>query len=153
MIKLLLLVLETTTMVSRPPKDRQTLDLQNAESCTAWIMSFVAKSRAEKKEDKVKTNGTILDLQVTNLFLSICGQDALLKLGSLMSPIKLLDTPFKEIRQAIQNCISPKERVETAERAKFLSVLQGVGEPDDDFLVLLREEARYCDFEKLKNSN
>ena len=67
-----------------------------------------------------------------------------------MSLINLLDTPFKEIRLAIQNYISPKERVVTAERAKFLSVVQVVGESDDDFLVHLREEARYCDFEKLK---
>ena len=143
-------MLETTTMVSRPPNDRQTLDLQNAESCTAWITSFVAKCRAEKKEDKVNNDGTIVDLQVTNLFLSICGQDALLKLRSLMSPEKLLDTLFKQIRLAIQNYISPKERVVTAERAKFLSVVQGVGESEDDFLARLREEARYCDFEKLK---
>ena len=89
-------------------------------------MSFVGKWCAEKKEDKVNNDGTIVDLQVTNLFLSICGQDALLKLRSLMSPEKLLDTPFKEIRQAIQNYISSKERVETAERAKSLSVIQGV---------------------------
>ena len=96
------------TMVSRPPNDRQTLDLQNAESCRAWIMSFVAKCRAEKKEDKVKTDGTTVDLQIANLLLSICGQDALLKLRSLMSLKKLLDTPFKQIRQAIQNYISLK---------------------------------------------
>ena len=137
-------------MLSRPPNDRQTLDLQNAESCTAWIMSFVAKCCAEKKEDKVNNDGTIVDLQVTNLFLSICGQDALLKLRSLMSPKKLLDTPFKEIRLAIQNYILHKERVVTAERAKFLSVVQSVGESDDDFLARLREEARYCDFENPK---
>ena len=87
-IKFLLLVLETTTMVPRPPNDRQTLDLQNAESCTAWIMSFVAKSRAEKKEDKVNNDGTIVNLQLTNLLLIICSQDALLKLRSLMSPKK-----------------------------------------------------------------
>ena len=137
-------------MVSRPPNDRQTLNLQNAESCTVWIKSFVAKCRAEKKEDKINNDGTVVDLQVTNLFLSICGQDALLNLRSLMSPKKLLDTPFKEIRLAIQNYISSKERVVTAERAKFLSVVQGIGESDNDFLARLREEARYCDFEKLK---
>ena len=130
-------------MVSRPTHDRRNLDLQNAESCIAWIMSLVANFRAEKKEYKVNTDGTIVDLQVTNHFLSICGQDALLKLRSLMSPKKLLDSLFKDTRQAIQNCISPKERVKTAERTKFLSVVKGVGES-------LREEARYCDFEKLK---
>ena len=60
-----------------------------------------------------------------------------------MSPKKLLDTLFKEIRQAIQNYVSPKERVESAERAKFLSAVQAVGESDDDFLARLREKARY----------
>ena len=65
-----------------------------------------------------------------------------------MSPRNLIDTPYKDIRLAIQNYISPKERerVVTAERAKFLSVIQAVGESDDDFLARLREEARYCDF-------
>ena len=67
-----------------------------------------------------------------------------------MSPKKLLDTPFKEITQAIQNYTSSKERVETAERAKFLSNVQGVVESDYYFVARLREEARYCDFEKLK---
>ena len=67
-----------------------------------------------------------------------------------MSPKRLLDTPFKEIRQAIQNYISPKEIVERAERAKFLSIVQGVGEFDDDFLARLREEAIYCDFENIE---
>ena len=139
-------------MVSRPDTDRQILDLQNAESATAWIMSFVAKCRAEKKEDNVNNDGTVQDLQVTNLFLSMCGQDAIIKLRSLMSPRNLIDTPYKDIRLAIQNYISPKERVVTAERAKFLSVIQGVGESDDDFLARLREEARYCDFEKLRTA-
>ena len=136
-------------MMSRPPNDQKTLDLQNSESCIAWIMS-VAKCRAEKKEDKVNAGGTIVDLQVTNVFLSICGQYAHLKRRSLMSPNKLLDTPYKEIRQAIQNYIFPKEGVETAEWDKFLSVVQGVGEFDDDFLARLREEARCFDFEKFK---
>ena len=53
---------------------------------------------------------------------------------------------------AIQIYISPKERVVTAERAKFLSIIQVLGESDDDFLARLREEARYCDFEKLKTA-
>ena len=138
--------------VSRPATDRQILDLQNAESATAWISSFVAKCRAEKKEDKVNTDGTIQDLQVTNLLLSMCGQETIIKLRSLMSPRNLIDTPYKVIRLGIQNYISPNVRVVTAERAKFLSVIQGVGESDDDFLARLREKARYYDFEKLKTA-
>ena len=65
-------------MVSRPPADRQILDLCNSESATAWIMSPV-------KEDKINTDGTIQDLKVTILFLSMCGQDTVIKLMSLMS--------------------------------------------------------------------
>ena len=137
-------------MVSRTATDRQILDLQNAESTTAWIMSFVAKCRAEKKPDKVNNDGTVQDLQVTNLFLNMCGQDAIVKLRSLMSPRNLIDTPYKDIRLVIQNYISAKERVVTAERAKFLFIIQSVGETDDGFLARLREEAPYCDFEKLK---
>ena len=67
-----------------------------------------------------------------------------------MSLKKLLDTPFKEISRAIQNYISPKVRVEMAEWAKFLSVVQGVGESDENFLACLRADASFCDFEKLK---
>ena len=82
----------------------------------------------------------------------MCGQDTIIKFRSLMSSRNLIDTPYKDIRLAIQNYISPKERVVTAGRAKFLSVIQGVGESDDDFLAHLREKARYCDFEKLKTA-
>ena len=67
-----------------------------------------------------------------------------------MSPKKLLDTPFEEIRQTIRNYMSPKARVETAQRAKFLSVVQSVRESDDTFQARLREEARYYLFEKPK---
>ena len=69
-----------------------------------------------------------------------------------MSPRNLIDTPYKDIGLAIHNYISPKERVLTAERAKFLSVIQGVGESDNNFLARLKEEARYCDFEKPKTA-
>ena len=102
--------------------------------CLLW------RNVAQKKEDKVNNDGTVQDLQVTNLFLSMCGQDAIIKLRSLMSPRNLTDTPYKDIRLAIQNYISPKERVVTAEKAKFLSVIPGVGESDDDFLARLREK-------------
>ena len=115
-------------------------------------MSFEAKGRADKKEAKVNSDGTIQDLKVTNHFLSMCGQDAIIKLRSLMSPGKLIDTPCKEIRLAIQNYNFPIKRVVTAERAKFLSVIQYVGESDDDFLARPRGETRYCDFENLKKA-
>ena len=94
-------------MVSRPTTCRQILDLQNAESATAWIMSFFAKCPAEKKEDKVNTDGTVQDVQLTNVFLSMCVQDAVIKLSSLISSKNLIDTPYKDIKMTIQNYVSP----------------------------------------------
>ena len=66
-----------------------------------------------------------------------------------MFPRSLIDTPII-IRSATQNYVSPTERVVTAERINFLSVLQGVVESDDHFLARLRKEAQYCDFENSK---
>ena len=57
-----------------------------------------------------------------------------------MRPNKLL-----EIRIAIQNYISPRERkrererIITAESTKLLSFIQGVGESDDNFLARHKE--------------
>ena len=82
----------------------------------------------------------------------MCAQDAIIKVRSLINRQNLIDTAYKDIRLAIQNNISPKEKVVTAERAKLLSVIQGAGEPDDNFLARLREDVRYCDIEKLKTA-
>ena len=105
--------------------------------------------REERGQDQ--KSGIILDLQVANPFQSLCGRDAYIELRSLMSPKYLIANPYKDIRLAIQNYISPKKRVVTAERAKFLSERQAVGESSDVFLVRLREESRNCDFGKLKS--
>ena len=56
------------------------------------------------------------------------------------------------MRLAIQNYISSKERVVTAGKVKFMSIIQSVGKSDDDFLARLREGAGHCDFEKLKTA-
>ena len=91
--------------------------------------------------------------KVTSLFLSMCGQYAIIKHRSLISHTNLIDTPYKDMRLAIQSYSSPKERVVTAERAKFLSVITGVGDSDGNSLAYFREQARYCDFEKLKTAD
>ena len=106
-------------MVSRPARDRRILDPQSAESATAWIMSFVAHCHAEKKEDKINTDGTVRDLQVTNLFPNMCGRDAINKFRCVVSPRILVDTPYKDIRLAIQNYDSPEEKVVTAQKGKI----------------------------------
>ena len=76
----------------------------------------------------------MLDLQVTNLSISICGKDALPKFRIIMSPKKTTRQPIKYF--------SAKARVIMAERAKLLSVFQSVEEFNDDFVPRLRKEAR-----------
>ena len=66
----------------------------------AWTMFFVVKCSAENNEEKNNTDSTTQDQRVTNLFLNMCGQDAITELRSLMSPKNLIDTPYKDIRLA-----------------------------------------------------
>ena len=105
-------------------------------------MSFATKCLAEKKEDKINTDGTIQDLQVINFVLSMCGQDAIIIFRSLMSRKNLIGVLYKDVRSVIQNYVSPKERVVTAEKAKFLSVIQGLGKSDEDIRARRRDPVR-----------
>ena len=68
-----------------------------------------------------------------------------------MSPKYLIATPYKDISLAIQCYISPKKRVVTSERAKFLSVIPAVVESSDVSLVRLRGESSNCVLEKLRS--
>ena len=52
-------------------------------------MSLLGKCRAEMKEDKINTDGTIVYLNVTDLFPNLCGKEAHLK---LRRPMSLIDT-------------------------------------------------------------
>ena len=59
--------------------------------CVDFVFCDEMSGREER--DKINTNGTVQDLQVTNLCLSMCGQDQIIKLTSLISPKNLIDTP------------------------------------------------------------
>ena len=115
-------------------------------------MTFVGKICAKKKEDKINTNFTEQDLQETKLFHIMYGEAAIIKTRILMSARNLIYTRYEDIRLAFQNYASPKKRVVTAERTKFLSIIQDVGESEDNLLPRRREEARFCDSEKLKTA-
>ena len=66
-----------------------------------------------EESGKFNTDGTIQEPQVTNFFLSMRGQDAIIKFRSLISHRSLIDTPYIDIRLAIQYCISPNKGVVT----------------------------------------
>ena len=80
---------------------------------------------------------------------------ATIELRRVISQRNLLDTLYKDIRLAVQNFVSPKERVVKAEWSNFLSVIQGVGESDNHFVApprKNREQARYCDIKSFKTA-
>ena len=84
-----------------------------------------------------------------HVFFSIYGQDAVLKLGSFMSPKKLLDTSFEETSSSK---LYFYQRVITAERVKFLSLVLNVETLTMFFLARLREDARHCDLQTLQTA-
>ena len=45
--------------------------------------------------------------------------------------------------------MKPKKRLVVAERTKFVSMKQGIGEPIIKYLHRLRNASKYCEFEKL----
>ena len=49
----------------------------------------------------------------------MCEQDSIIKIRSLIGPRYLIDTPYKDIRLAIKNYISPKEKIITAEKGEI----------------------------------
>ena len=55
----------------RSKTERKVLNPPNKESAIAQNLSAVAICRAEKKEDKTFTDDTIVDIQESNLFLSM----------------------------------------------------------------------------------
>ena len=86
-------------MVSRLPENGQIWDLQNAKSTTALNMSFVADCCAEKKEDKINTDDKNWTYSSPIGFI-VC---SIIKIRRLMITWNLIDTPYKDIRLAIQN--------------------------------------------------
>ena len=118
-------MIKTTAIVSRPPTARQILDLQKAESCIAWVVSLVAKFRPETKEGKPNADGTLVDLQLRNLFLSVCGQE-LLKIRSLVQ------------RDQTNNSKLYFSQRKSHNGGNCLRVVRGTGETVDHFLVRQR---------------
>ena len=69
--------------------DKIPLDLREPEDASAWLDSFKAHCRAEKKRDILAdaTADPVVeqDLQITDQFLYKCGLETLKKLNSLVA--------------------------------------------------------------------
>ena len=127
------------------------INLKEPEQALAWLAGFKARCRADGKIDVVETVEHPAKLNMTDQFLFRCGTDALVKLGSLVAPKKLEDMPFKDIEQALKSYLEPQQRLVMAEQTTFVTLVQATQESKADYLARLRESARHCDFDKLKD--
>ena len=119
------------------------LMLNEPDSAEAWLRCLAATARTKKLKD------TPEERQVTDLFLSKAGVEAIKKVSTIVHPKELEDMSFEEIKRAILESVRPKKPLVIAERVKFLSLRQGKNEPVVSYLQRLRTAARFCDFEKI----
>ena len=134
--------------------EKAPLPLREPENALAWIEAFKARCRAEKKTDIVANPEAappvIQDLQITDQFLFRCGVECLRKVANLVAPREPANMQFKDIEKVLRQYLEPQQRLTIAEQTKFVSLVKAADESKADYLARLREAARFCEFEKLK---
>ena len=119
------------------------LPLNDSELTEAWLRGFAATARTKKLTDTEEAK------QVTDLFLSKAGMEALRQVSIMAAPLVLEDTKFEDIHNIIMEKMQPKKRLVVAERTRFLATRQGVGENVRRYVQRLREAAKFCNFKDL----
>ena len=125
---------------------RADLNLEDTKMAQAWITAFKAKARAKKWIDNDEEKA------ITDNFISNCGLMAINTISAIVSPKKIDELAFEEICQAIEIFLMPKSRLVVAERTNFYGIKQEADEKITKYVARLREGARYCQFEKLRES-
>ena len=122
------------------------LNLCDAEEATMWLVSFAAKARAKGWVDAED------DKKITDNFISACGLGALKTVVSIVAPSEIDSMNFMDIKKKIEEYLRPKKKLVIAERTKFYSTRQGADIGITQFVAQLRDAARHCEFEKLKDA-
>jgi len=102
-----------------------------------WLLVFSAKARAKSWTDN---------------FISSCGLKALKVITNIVAPRKLESMTFTDIYDKIGEYLKPKKKLVIAERTKFYSMRQGADIGVTQFVAQLRNAAKDCEFEKLKDN-
>ncbi|PAA81730.1 hypothetical protein BOX15_Mlig033926g4 [Macrostomum lignano] len=119
------------------------LPLNDPAMTEAWLRSFAALSRSKKLTDSNE------DRQITDLFLSKAGVEAVRRVSVMAQPKELENMDFADIRKLIMEKVAPKKRLVIAERSKFMALRQETGESTQQFAQRLRDASRFCEFSKL----
>ena len=124
----------------------ENLSLEDPSKAEAWLRGFAALSRTKNLKDSAS------DKQVTDLFLSRAGVDAIHQITLMAHPKDLESMDFSDIRKLIMDKLRPKKRLVIAERASFLSTIQHHSENVNEYVHRLRNAARFCEFNLLNDS-
>lgn len=122
------------------------LDLRDPPKAKNWLRAFSAFTRAKSLEDKPGS------LSITDNFISLCGLEALEKLEFIVAPNDIEKMEFKAIREALDLYLEPKSHIVAAERTRFYQCRQQANESISDFIARLRQMAKHCQFDRLKQS-
>ena len=111
----------------------------------AWLRSFSALSRSKKLKDGKD------EKEVTDLFLSRAGVQAVRDVSLMAHPNELEKMDFKDIKELILAKMRPKKKLVIAERSKFMALRQEPQESARIFAQRIRDAARFCEFDQLNN--
>ena len=112
-------------MASRAGLKEFNFTVTNSDEVEMWLEAFEAKCRVEKINEE-NEDGT--EKPRTDMFMSMCGTDALVKLKYLVNPQKISDLTYSQIKRVMFDYLKPKEKLIIAERTKFLDIKQIVNE-------------------------
>lgn len=120
------------------------LELSKPEEACTWLVAFSALSRTSGWTDDETSK------KITDNFMTLCGIDALQRTQLIIAPMKIDETNFTEIHSQLAAYLQPKTRNAFAEKTKFHQSRQHENETIADYVLRLRKEAQYCQFDLLK---
>ena len=123
------------------------MPLEDCEQTEAWLRALAAKGRSKKFEDSGEKN------EITDLFLSEAGMDAIRQVTVMAAPRVLEEMAFNDIREIILAKMRPKKRLVIAERTRFLATTQGSDEDVRHYVQRLRQAAKFCEFNLLNHTD
>ena len=104
------------------------LPMDDVDRCEAWLRSFAALARTKKLTDFASDDGVMGEKQITDLFLSKAGIEAIRQVSLMVAPQELEAMNFVNIQETIIDKMRPKKKLVIAERMRFLALHQNLDE-------------------------
>ena len=128
-------------MASRAGLKEFNFTVTNSDEVEMWLEAFEAKCRIEKINEE-NEDGT--EKPRTDMFMSMCGTDTLVKLKYLVNPQKISkkNLTYSQIKWVMFDYLKPKEKLIIAERTKFLDIKQTENENISAYYSKIKKHLR-----------